>query len=88
MECSGLACESCSGPPSRSQGSLDLESASREAGKQHRRLERMWSVDRVTGLERGEGGAQRKGEAPSSKSGGGGVDESLCRLALVGSISN
>lgn len=70
VECSGLACESCSGPPSRSQGSLDLESASREAGKQHRRLERMWSVDRVTGLERGErgGGAQR--EAPSSKPGG------------------
>lgn len=53
-ECSGLACDSCSGAPSRSQGSLDLESASREAGKQHRRLERMWSVDRVTGLERGE----------------------------------
>ncbi|XP_034054045.1 NMDA receptor synaptonuclear signaling and neuronal migration factor isoform X10 [Gymnodraco acuticeps] len=51
-ECSGLACESCSGAPSRSQGSLDLESASREAGKQHRRLERMWSVDRMTGLER------------------------------------
>uniref|UniRef100_A0A8C3AJ50 NMDA receptor synaptonuclear signaling and neuronal migration factor n=1 Tax=Cyclopterus lumpus TaxID=8103 RepID=A0A8C3AJ50_CYCLU len=51
-ECSGLACESCSGAPSRSQGSLDLESANREAGKQHRRLERMWSVDRVTGLER------------------------------------
>ncbi|CAB1318632.1 unnamed protein product [Coregonus sp. 'balchen'] len=40
-----------SGAPSRSQGSLDLES-SREAGKQHRRLERMWSVDRMTGLER------------------------------------
>uniref|UniRef100_A0A3P8S8A0 NMDA receptor synaptonuclear signaling and neuronal migration factor n=1 Tax=Amphiprion percula TaxID=161767 RepID=A0A3P8S8A0_AMPPE len=51
-ECSGLACDSCSSAPSRSQGSLDLESASREAGKQHRRLERMWSVDRVTGLER------------------------------------
>ncbi|XP_068609090.1 NMDA receptor synaptonuclear signaling and neuronal migration factor [Brachionichthys hirsutus] len=51
-ECSGLACDSCSGAPSRSQGSLDLESASREPGKQHRRLERMWSVDRVTGLER------------------------------------
>ncbi|XP_031614642.1 NMDA receptor synaptonuclear signaling and neuronal migration factor isoform X3 [Oreochromis aureus] len=30
-ECSGLACESCSTAPSRSQGSLDLESASREA---------------------------------------------------------
>ncbi|XP_041754439.1 NMDA receptor synaptonuclear signaling and neuronal migration factor-like isoform X7 [Coregonus clupeaformis] len=40
-----------SGAPSRSQGSLDLES-SREAGKQHRCLERMWSVDRMTGLER------------------------------------
>ncbi|XP_020321907.1 NMDA receptor synaptonuclear signaling and neuronal migration factor isoform X4 [Oncorhynchus kisutch] len=40
-----------SGAPSRSQGSLDLES-SREAGKQHRRLERMCSVDRMTGLER------------------------------------
>ncbi|XP_037120937.1 LOW QUALITY PROTEIN: NMDA receptor synaptonuclear signaling and neuronal migration factor [Syngnathus acus] len=51
-ECSGLACESCSAVPSRSQGSLDLESASREPGKQHRRLERMWSVDRMTGLER------------------------------------
>uniref|UniRef100_A0A671UU77 NMDA receptor synaptonuclear signaling and neuronal migration factor n=1 Tax=Sparus aurata TaxID=8175 RepID=A0A671UU77_SPAAU len=47
-ECSGLACDSCSGAPSRSQGSLDLESTSREAGKQHRRLERMWSVDRDT----------------------------------------
>uniref|UniRef100_A0A4W6CGR0 NMDA receptor synaptonuclear signaling and neuronal migration factor n=1 Tax=Lates calcarifer TaxID=8187 RepID=A0A4W6CGR0_LATCA len=51
-ECSGLACDSCSGAPSRSQGSLDLESAPREPGKQHRRLERMWSVDRMTGLER------------------------------------
>uniref|UniRef100_A0A8C5DTQ6 NMDA receptor synaptonuclear signaling and neuronal migration factor-like n=1 Tax=Gouania willdenowi TaxID=441366 RepID=A0A8C5DTQ6_GOUWI len=51
-DCSALACDSCSGAPSRSQGSLDLESASREAGKQHRRLERMWSVDRMTGLER------------------------------------
>ncbi|TMS08743.1 NMDA receptor synaptonuclear signaling and neuronal migration factor [Larimichthys crocea] len=30
-ECSGLACDSCSTAPSRSQGSLDLESASREA---------------------------------------------------------
>lgn len=50
----GLACEACSGAPSRSQGSLDLESTSRDAGKQHRRIERMWSVDRVTGLERGE----------------------------------
>ncbi|XP_027881578.1 NMDA receptor synaptonuclear signaling and neuronal migration factor isoform X5 [Xiphophorus couchianus] len=30
-ECSGLACDSCSGTPSRSQGSLDLESTSREA---------------------------------------------------------
>ncbi|XP_068190979.1 NMDA receptor synaptonuclear signaling and neuronal migration factor isoform X3 [Antennarius striatus] len=31
VECSGLACDSCSGAPSRSQGSLDLESTSREA---------------------------------------------------------
>ncbi|XP_061589411.1 NMDA receptor synaptonuclear signaling and neuronal migration factor isoform X2 [Cololabis saira] len=30
-ECSGLACDSCSGAPSRSQGSLDLENTSREA---------------------------------------------------------
>ncbi|XP_041826833.1 NMDA receptor synaptonuclear signaling and neuronal migration factor isoform X2 [Melanotaenia boesemani] len=30
-ECSGLACDSCSGAPSRSQGSLDLESTSRDA---------------------------------------------------------
>lgn len=30
-ECSGLACDACSGAPSRSQGSLDLESTSREA---------------------------------------------------------
>ncbi|XP_047426244.1 NMDA receptor synaptonuclear signaling and neuronal migration factor isoform X3 [Mugil cephalus] len=51
-ECSGLGCDSCGSAPSRSQGSLDLESASREAGKQHRRLERMWSVDRVTVMER------------------------------------
>ncbi|XP_067107009.1 NMDA receptor synaptonuclear signaling and neuronal migration factor [Osmerus mordax] len=51
-ECGGLACDSCGGAPSRSQGSLDLESSTREAGKQHKRLERMWSVDRMTGLER------------------------------------
>ncbi|XP_056587959.1 NMDA receptor synaptonuclear signaling and neuronal migration factor [Triplophysa dalaica] len=51
-EC-GLACEACPGTPSRSQGSLDLESSTREAGKQHRPpLERMCSVDRVTGQER------------------------------------
>uniref|UniRef100_A0A8C2GX17 NMDA receptor synaptonuclear signaling and neuronal migration factor a n=1 Tax=Cyprinus carpio TaxID=7962 RepID=A0A8C2GX17_CYPCA len=51
-EC-GLACEACAGVPSRSQGSLDLESSTREAGKQRRPpLERMCSVDRVTGLER------------------------------------
>ncbi|XP_034047461.1 NMDA receptor synaptonuclear signaling and neuronal migration factor isoform X2 [Thalassophryne amazonica] len=30
-ECSSLTCESCGGAPSRSQGSLDLETASREA---------------------------------------------------------
>uniref|UniRef100_A0A672QX88 NMDA receptor synaptonuclear signaling and neuronal migration factor n=1 Tax=Sinocyclocheilus grahami TaxID=75366 RepID=A0A672QX88_SINGR len=49
----GLACEACPGAPSRSQGSLDLESSTREAGKQRRPpLERMCSVDRMTGLER------------------------------------
>ncbi|KAM9306150.1 NMDA receptor synaptonuclear signaling and neuronal migration factor [Pholidichthys leucotaenia] len=53
-ECGGLVCETCTGAPSRSQGSLDLESATRDAGKQHRRLERMWSVDRMTGLDREE----------------------------------
>ncbi|XP_029372166.1 NMDA receptor synaptonuclear signaling and neuronal migration factor [Echeneis naucrates] len=52
VECSGLTCDSCSGAPSRSQGSLDLDSMGREAGKQHRHLERMWSVDRMTGMER------------------------------------
>ncbi|XP_059398526.1 NMDA receptor synaptonuclear signaling and neuronal migration factor-like [Carassius carassius] len=51
-DCS-LVCEACPGAPSRSQGSLDLESSTREAGKQHRPpLERMCSVDRMTGLER------------------------------------
>lgn len=73
-ECSGLACESCSSTPSRSQGSLDLESASREAGKQHRRLERMWSVDRVTGLERGERAEdteERRGTEFQTRVGGG-----------------
>ncbi|KAA8584188.1 hypothetical protein FQN60_007973, partial [Etheostoma spectabile] len=73
-ECSGLACESCSSTPSRSQGSLDLESASREAGKQHRRLERMWSVDRVTGLERGERAEdteERRGAEFQTRAGGG-----------------
>uniref|UniRef100_A0A672QXB3 NMDA receptor synaptonuclear signaling and neuronal migration factor n=1 Tax=Sinocyclocheilus grahami TaxID=75366 RepID=A0A672QXB3_SINGR len=46
----GLACEACPGAPSRSQGSLDLESSTREAGKQRRPpLERMCSVDRMTG---------------------------------------
>ncbi|KAK1788406.1 hypothetical protein P4O66_016832, partial [Electrophorus voltai] len=50
-----LACEACPAAPSRSQGSLDLESSAREAGKQSRwPLERMCSVDRVTGLEREE----------------------------------
>lgn len=60
-DCGGLACESCSGAPSRSQGSLDLESSTREAGKQHRHLVRMWSVDRATGLERGERGRMEDG---------------------------
>lgn len=79
-ECSGLACDSCSGAPSRSQGSLDLESASREAGKQHRRLERMWSVDRVTVMERGER-AEDTEEGRGAKfqtSLGKGVERKLC----------
>ncbi|KAL0965391.1 hypothetical protein UPYG_G00280680 [Umbra pygmaea] len=50
-DCSLNAALDSSGAPSRSQGSLDLES-SRDAGKHHKRLERMWSVDRMTGLER------------------------------------
>lgn len=72
-ECSGLACDSCGGAPSRSQGSLDLESASRDAGKQHRRLERMWSVDRMTGLERGERAEdteERRGAEFQTRAGG------------------
>lgn len=74
--CSGsLVCEACGGGgPSRSQGSLDLESASREAGKQHRRLERMWSVDRMTVLERGERAqdtGRGAGEERESRPGGG-----------------
>ncbi|KAK7895630.1 hypothetical protein WMY93_020955 [Mugilogobius chulae] len=74
--CGGsLACETCGGgTPSRSQGSLDLESASRETGKQHRRLERMWSVDRMTGLERGERAhdtGRGAGEEREAKPGGG-----------------
>ncbi|XP_072311389.1 NMDA receptor synaptonuclear signaling and neuronal migration factor isoform X2 [Eucyclogobius newberryi] len=74
--CGGsLACETCAGgAPSRSQGSLDLESVSRETGKHHRRLERMWSVDRMTGLERGERGhdtGRGAGEERESKPGGG-----------------
>ncbi|KAK3554958.1 hypothetical protein QTP86_001859 [Hemibagrus guttatus] len=50
-EC-GLACDLCSGAPSRSHGSLELESNVREPGKQHRPLERMSSVDRVTFIDR------------------------------------
>lgn len=65
-ECSGLACEA------RSQGSLDLDSTSRDAGKQHRRLERMWSVDRVTGLERGERAEDAGRERHGFQTGGGG----------------
>lgn len=71
----GMACESCSGTPSRSQGSLDLESTSRDQGKQHRRLERMWSVDRVTGLERGERVEDTKEvRGPEIQTGGDGRD--------------
>lgn len=70
-EC-GLACDACPGAPSRSQGSLDLESSAREAGKQPRRpLERMCSVDRVTGLDRGERDRARAGERERSSKGTG-----------------
>uniref|UniRef100_A0A3B3SY64 NMDA receptor synaptonuclear signaling and neuronal migration factor n=1 Tax=Paramormyrops kingsleyae TaxID=1676925 RepID=A0A3B3SY64_9TELE len=51
-----LGCEACSGASSQSQRSLDLEGSSREAGKQHLRLEGMGGMDRVAGVERGEGG--------------------------------
>lgn len=64
-ESGGLACEA------RSQGSLDLDTTARDAGKPPRRLERMWSVDRVTGLERGEDGGRRKGEARGPNQGRG-----------------
>ncbi|XP_047661933.1 NMDA receptor synaptonuclear signaling and neuronal migration factor isoform X1 [Tachysurus fulvidraco] len=50
-EC-GLACDLCPGAPSRSHGSLELESSVREPGKQRRPLERMSSVDRVTFIDR------------------------------------
>ncbi|XP_053096344.1 NMDA receptor synaptonuclear signaling and neuronal migration factor isoform X3 [Pangasianodon hypophthalmus] len=48
----GLACDLCPGAPSRSHGSLELESSVREPGKQRRPLERMSSVDRVTFIDR------------------------------------
>lgn len=81
----GLACEACPGVPSRSQGSLDLESSTREAGKQRRPpLERMCSVDRVTGLERGERGratGERNRERGSGQ--GEGVKGRCVRCAVV-----
>ncbi|XP_062867434.1 NMDA receptor synaptonuclear signaling and neuronal migration factor [Trichomycterus rosablanca] len=51
-EC-GLGCDLCPGEATRSHGSLELESSTREQGKPRRRpLERMSSVDRVTFIER------------------------------------
>uniref|UniRef100_A0A672M3L5 NMDA receptor synaptonuclear signaling and neuronal migration factor-like n=1 Tax=Sinocyclocheilus grahami TaxID=75366 RepID=A0A672M3L5_SINGR len=50
---SGGGSSGTSGSNPHHQGSLDLESSTREAGKQRRPpLERMCSVDRMTGLER------------------------------------
>lgn len=68
-DCGGLACEACGSAPSRSQGSLDLESSARETGKHHLRLGRMGSVDRVTGLERGEGGGRGRGRGRGMRPG-------------------
>ncbi|KPP68265.1 NMDA receptor synaptonuclear signaling and neuronal migration factor-like [Scleropages formosus] len=51
-----LGCEACSGAPSHSQRSLDLESSHRDAGKQSATVDRMGSVHRVTGLAREDGG--------------------------------
>lgn len=61
-ECSVLACDSCGGAPSRSQGSLDLESASREPGKQRRRV-CVW----VTGWGGGGVGCDRLGVSTDLK---------------------
>uniref|UniRef100_A0A673INW4 NMDA receptor synaptonuclear signaling and neuronal migration factor a n=1 Tax=Sinocyclocheilus rhinocerous TaxID=307959 RepID=A0A673INW4_9TELE len=84
-EC-GLACEACAGAPSRSQGSLDLESSTREAGKQRRPpLERMCSVDRMTGLERGERGratGERKRERGSGQGEGVGFSQQQGRRCV------
>ncbi|KAJ8413817.1 hypothetical protein AAFF_G00064150 [Aldrovandia affinis] len=45
-------CESCTRAPSQSQRSLDLDSSPHDAGKQRKKLERMYSEDQVTGGER------------------------------------
>ncbi|XP_048852220.1 NMDA receptor synaptonuclear signaling and neuronal migration factor-like [Brienomyrus brachyistius] len=45
-------CEACCRPPSHSQRSLDLDSCPRDGGRQRRKLERMYSEDRVSAEER------------------------------------
>ncbi|KAL4660791.1 NMDA receptor synaptonuclear signaling and neuronal migration factor [Arapaima gigas] len=45
-------CEVCRGPPSHSHRSLDLETCPRETGKARKKLERMYSEDRMSGEDR------------------------------------
>ncbi|XP_022523141.2 NMDA receptor synaptonuclear signaling and neuronal migration factor [Astyanax mexicanus] len=47
-------CTACARPPCRSQRSLDLETSPREGGKHRKKLERMYSEDRVCSEEREE----------------------------------
>lgn len=75
-ECS-LACDLCPGAPSRSHGSLELESSMREPGKQRRPLERMSSVDRVTFIDRGEKGNENRERERQE------IRRDLCGCAVV-----
>uniref|UniRef100_A0A8C9S5J3 NMDA receptor synaptonuclear signaling and neuronal migration factor b n=1 Tax=Scleropages formosus TaxID=113540 RepID=A0A8C9S5J3_SCLFO len=45
-------CEACRGPPSHSHRSLDLETCPRETSKARKKLERMYSEDRMSGEDR------------------------------------
>ncbi|XP_037387342.1 NMDA receptor synaptonuclear signaling and neuronal migration factor isoform X7 [Pygocentrus nattereri] len=47
-------CTTCVRPPCRSQRSLDLETSPRDGGKHRKKLERMYSEDRVCSEEREE----------------------------------
>ncbi|XP_066511359.1 NMDA receptor synaptonuclear signaling and neuronal migration factor-like [Hoplias malabaricus] len=47
-------CTACVRPPCRSQRSLDLETSPRDGGKHRKKLERMYSEDRVCAEEREE----------------------------------